>query len=234
METAKEVMFTPAFYIAITVLAVIIGHIVESRVKNPVVNRFLIALALLLAFVVFTDTSYEEYMTGGSYITIFMGPATVALALPLYSQVKMLIKYKFVVLISIFCGSVICFASVFVTVKLLGLGSEIFLSTLPKSVTMPVALMLSRTVGGVEALTMLSVTIAGIMGAAVLPVVARLLRITDKAALGIALGTSSHVIGTTRAFELGEIEGTFSSLAIGVTAVMTVIIVPILVKFAAV
>jgi len=224
-------IFTPAFYIAITIICIIIGWRIEVRVKNPIVNRSIIAMVLLILFAVLTDTTYEEYMTGGTYISLFLGPATVALALPLYNQLKMIIKHKFVVLVSILCGVLTCFVSVFLLVKLLGLSSEIYLSTLPKSVTMPVAFGLSSIVGGVETLTMLAVTIAGVMGAAFLPGIAKLIKINDRVALGIAIGTTSHALGTARAIEIGEVEGAFSSLSISVTAIMTVIIVPVLVNF---
>jgi putative effector of murein hydrolase len=154
----------------ITLLAAVLGKIIEDRLKSTVFNRFIIALVLILLFIFLTGTEYEQYKTGGDILSAFLGPATVALAIPLYEQLSVLIKNKFVVIISITTGCVISFASIFICSKVFLFGQDIYLSTLPKSVTTPVALMLSQEIGGISALTMFCVVIAGIVGATILPV----------------------------------------------------------------
>lgn len=231
MSNINEVLFSPLFFVFITLLAAVIGKIIEDRLKNPVFNRFLIALILILLFIVFTGIKYEQYKTGGDMLSIFLGPATVALAIPLYEQLSVLIKNKFVVLIGILVGCAFSFVSIFISSKIFMFSQEIYLSTLSKSVTTPVAIMLSEKIGGVSALTMFSVVIAGIVGATVLPSLAKLLKIRNKVAIGLGIGTASHVLGTAKAMELGDVEGAFSSLAVSVAGIMTVIIVPLFLNF---
>ena len=231
MEYFKQVLYSPLFFIFITLLAAVIGKFIEDRLKNPVFNRFIIALILILLYIFLTGTKYEQYKTGGDILSLFLGPATVALAIPLYEQLNVLIKNKYVVLVSIFVGCFMSFVSIFVCSKAFSLGESIYLSALPKSVTTPVAIMLSEKIGGVSALTMFSVVIAGIVGATILPSLAKILKIKDKVAIGLGIGTASHVLGTAKAMDLGDVEGAFSSLAVSVAGIMTVIIVPILLNF---
>lgn len=228
MEYIKEGLFSPLFFVFITLLAVIVGKQVEKKLKSPVFNGFIISLVLILLFIILTGTKYQQYKSGGDLLSLFLGPATVALAIPLYEQLKSLIENKFVVILSIISGCIVSFISIFVSSKLFLFGQELFLSTLPKSVTTPVALMLSEKIGGISALTMFSVVIAGITGATILPWLAKLLKIKDKVAIGLGMGTAAHVLGTAKAFELGEVEGAFSSLSVSVSGIITVIIVPIL------
>lgn len=219
------------FGVAVSLFAYWVGIKCRKKWDIPVMNPLLIAMVLLIVVFLGTGISYETYSYGAKYLTYFLTPATVCLAVPLYRQVKVLKKNLPAVFLSIGCG---CLAHAVTIVGLsivLRLEDEILLSFMPKSVTTAIALGVSEEIGGIQSLTVVGVCVAGMMGAILGPALLKWLHVTQPEAQGLALGTASHAIGTSKAVELGEVQGAMSSLAIVVTGILTVILLPFLVKY---
>lgn len=227
----NEILSESVFFgVAISIVAYWIGENIRKKWNIPLFNPLLIAMLLIIAVLLFCDIDYETYNQGAQYITFLLTPATICLAVPLYRQIQVLKENVAAIVISILCG---CFAHVLIILGLavlFGVDDILTLSFLPKSVTTPIALGISGEIGGIQAVTIVGVCIAGILGSVVGPVVFKLFRVKEPVAQGLGLGTPSHAVGTSKALELGEIQGAMSSLAIVVTGIMTVIIVPIVVQ----
>lgn len=157
-------------------------------------------------------------------IAIFLAPATASLALSVYGQIKQLKRHLLPVVAGCFVGSCASVASVLLLCRLFHLDETLTASLIPKSVTTPIAIELSAQAGGVPAFTVAAVICTGILGAIISPLLIKLFRVKDPVARGVAIGTSSHAIGTTKALELGELEGAMSGISIGVAGIATVLI----------
>lgn len=203
-----------------------IGLKISYRMKHPIFNPLLIAIALIIGFLKLIDMDYEIYKAQTSVLSYFLGPATVALAVPLYKNIDVLKKNFAAILTGVFAGSVVSIGSVVGMGILLGANKEILLSMLPKAVTTPIAMEVSAILGGIPALTAGLVAITGIFGACFAPEILKIFGIKDKVAIGIAIGTTTHALGTTRAFQEGEVEGAMSSLSIGVAGLITAFLAP--------
>ena len=193
-------------------------------------NPLLIANVLIVGFLLLTGISLESYNVGGDYISVMLSPATVVLAVPLYRQISKLKQFWKPILAGIFAGSLTSLACVIVVSKLIGLSDTLMLSLLPKSITIPMGSVVSAQIGGIPSVTIIAITITGITGAVAAPAVCRFCRIKHKVAQGIAIGTASHALGTTRAMEMGEVQGAMSSLSIGVAGLFTAIVAPIIIS----
>ena len=191
----------------------------------------LIASILLIGFLLLTGVSLETYNIGGDYISIFLAPATAVLAVPLYKQLDNLKKNIIPIVIGIFTGCIVSFALVSLCVFIFEIDVVLHYSLLPKSITIPMGMELSRIIGGIPSITIASIVITGITGGVVAPIVCKVCKIKHPVAQGIAIGTSAHAIGTAKALEMGEVQGAMSSLAIGVCGVFTTILTPILLHF---
>lgn len=225
-EILKESVY---FGVAVSLFAYWIGIQCRKKWNLPIMNPLLIAMVLLITVFLAAGIEFETYAYGAKYITYFLTPATICLAVPLYRQVNTLKKNLPAVFISIFCG---CLAHVAIVVGLsqvMRLQDDILLSLMPKSVTTAIALGVSEEIGGIQSLTVVGVCVAGMMGAIIGPTLLKWCRVTEPEAQGLALGTASHAIGTSKAVEMGELQGAMSSLAIVVTGILTVILLPIIV-----
>lgn len=206
------------------------GYYLQKKLKKPYLNPLLIAIFLTIALLKFLRVDYETYQSGAKYITYFLTPATVCLAVPLYKQLSLLKKNLFAVLAAVLAG---CLSHLIVVA---GLGflfrwdRDFLFSFLPKSVTTPIALGISRETGGMEELTVIGVTVAGLTGSILGPALLKLFHIKNPIAQGLALGTASHAIGTSKAVELGDIQAAVSSVAIVITGIMTVILIPVYIR----
>ena len=205
-----------------------IGERLFEKTKLAVFNPFLISLLICIAFLKFFDIPLEWYNKGGDIIAFFLAPATVALALPLYRQLPLLRRYAVPVAVGGLVGAVTAIVSVVIFGKLLGIDNTLLVSFLPKSITTPLGLELSRMIGGVPAITVVAIMITGLTGNILSPVVFRLCRISHPVAKGLGLGVSSHVFGTNRALEMGETEGAMSALALVFAGLLTVGLAPLL------
>ena len=187
-------------------------------------------IVLIVGFLLTTGISLESYNVGGDYISVMLSPATVVLAVPLYRQISKLKQFWKPILAGIFAGSLTSLACVIVASKLIGLSDTLMLSLLPKSITIPMGSVVSAQIGGIPPVTIIAITITGITGAVAAPAVCRFCRIKHKVAQGIAIGTASHALGTTKAMEMGEVQGAMSSLSIGVAGLFTAIVAPIIIS----
>ena len=208
-----------------TVLSLIcyyIGAKVKVRFKTAFANPLLIAVILVIAFMMFFKIDYESYMTSARYISWFLTPATVALAVPLYEKLEHLKRNIAAVLIGVGAGTFSGILTIFLLSRLFGLDKQIFVTLLPKSVTTAIGIVISEELGGFPSLTAAAIVITGILGNVCAEGVCRVFRITEPAARGLAIGTASHAIGTSKAMEIGETEGAMSSLALVLSGIITV------------
>jgi predicted murein hydrolase (TIGR00659 family) len=202
----------------------------ERSGRKPLLNPVLVAVTALVGILLATDTSYDTYFAGAQFVHFLLGPATVALAVPLYANVQKVRRLLLPLLISLLAGSIVAALSAVMIAKALGVSRPVLLSLAPKSATSPVAMGVAEQIGGVPSLTAVLVILTGVIGAVLAPGLLRLLRVKDDAAQGFAIGVAAHGIGTARAFQLGETAGAFAGLAMGLNALATALLVPLLVR----
>lgn len=223
-----SVIETPIFGIVLTIVFFNIGVYIQKKTKKPIFNPLLIAIVGIILFLSITKIPYDKYKLGADSINFLLGPVTISLAIPLYKQFDLLKKYFLEIIVGILCGVIVSLASVLIIGWLTHANIEILNSLIPKSITTPMGLALTKTLNGIDSITVVSIIITGILGAIISPLVFKVGKINNPIAKGIALGTSSHALGTTKAIEMGEVEGAMSSLSIGIAGTITVIIVPII------
>ena len=230
-----NVLDTQIFGVIVTVLFFNLGIYLQRKTKNPILNPILnpllVAIIGIILFLKVTNIPYENYKIGADSINFFLGPVTVILAVPLYKQFGLFKKYFKEIIIGIGCGVVVSFVSIIIIGNFTKADLTIVNSLLPKSITTPMGLSLTNTLNGIEAITVVSIILTGILGAIVAPIIFKIGKIKHPIARGIALGTSAHALGTTKALELGEVEGAMSGLSIGIAVILTVVLVPIIIAF---
>ena len=224
----NDILLSSTFFgVSISLLTYFFGMFLRKKFDYAIVNPLLISAILTMAFLLIFDVDYDTYNQGAQYLTIFLTPATICLAVPLYRQVQVLKENVVTVIVPICFGIVAHAITVIGFSKLFQIENVLTLSLLPKSVTTPIAVGICNELNGIEVVTIMGVMIAGIIGAVFGPLVCKLLKIEEPIAQGLGIGSASHAIGTSKALELGEIQGAMSSLAIVVTAVLNVIVIPL-------
>ena len=218
------------FGIILTIIAFELGVTIRNKWRNPLLNPILIATILIIGFLTITGIKYETYKVGGDYISFFLGPVTVLLAVPLYRHIQALKNNWLPILTGILVGCITSIACVIACAKIFNISKTLMLSLIPKSITIPMGSVVSEQIGGIPSITIVAIVITGITGAVTAPLVCKFFRIGNPVALGVAIGTASHALGTTKAMEIGEVQGAMSSLSIGVAGVMTVFVTPVLLK----
>lgn len=226
----NDIINSPMFGILLSIICFEIGLYTYKKTKLPLLNPLLICITLIVIILLSSNISLDSFNKGGKLISFFLGPATVVLAVPLYNKLETIKEYAIPIALGVTVGSITAIFSIFYISKFFGLTSELTLSLVPKSITTPIGIEVSKVIGGVPAITVAAIIITGIMGAVISPIVCRIFKITDKIAIGISIGTSSHAIGTTKAIEMGETEGAMSGLAIGIAGLITSFLAPILIK----
>jgi predicted murein hydrolase (TIGR00659 family) len=222
---------SPLFFLSLTLVAYLGGMALYRRSgQNPLLNPVLIAMSAIILLLVVTGTEYRTYFAGAQFVHFLLGPATVALAVPLYRQVQRVRQSLLAIVVAVVSGSLTAIASAVGIAWLLGASTQTVLSIAPKSVTAPVAMAIAEQVGGLPTLTAPIVILTGITGAMTATTLLRILRIGDWRAGGLAIGVASHGIGTARAFQINELAGAFSGLAMGLNALVTAILLPLLVR----
>jgi predicted murein hydrolase (TIGR00659 family) len=186
-------------------------------------------LANLVLFLSLTGTSYDTYFAGAQFVHFLLGPATVALAIPLYTQFRRVRSMLLPVLAGLLAGSLTAIVSAVLVARLLGASSATQLSLAPKSVTTPIAMGIAERIGGIPSLTAVLVIVTGILGAVGARFVFDAIKVRDPAVRGFAIGIASHGIGTARAFQVSEQSGAFAALAMGMNGALTALLVPWLV-----
>ena len=226
-----NVFDTEIFGVILTILFFNIGIYIQKKTNKPIFNPLLIAILGIILFLSITRIPYESYKLGGDRINFFLSPVTIVLAVPLYKQFDLFKKYLLEILIGISCGVVVSFISIKLIGHFTNADVDIINSLIPKSITTPMGISLTNTLNGVEAITVVSIILTGILGAIISPIVFKIGKINNPVAKGIALGTSAHALGTTKALEMGEVEGAMSGLSIGISGIITVILIPIIINF---
>jgi predicted murein hydrolase (TIGR00659 family) len=218
---------SPLIGLTITLMAYSAGYrLYEVANRNPLLNPVVTAIAVLILFLQITGVSYETYFEGAQFVHFLLGPATVALAVPLYQQCAKIRTRLIPLGITLLVGPVVGAGSSVGIAWMLGASLETQLSLAPKSVTTPVAMGISEQIGGLPSLTAVLVVATGIIGAVMGTTLFRLLRIRDDAIEGAALGIAAHGIGTARAFQLNKEMGAFAGLAMALSALTTAVVVP--------
>lgn len=221
---------SPLLGLTITLLAYQAAFAIFKRTGgHPLANPVLIAMSLLVAFLLLTGTSYETYFTGAQFVHFLLGPATVALAIPLYTHFRKVREMAWPIMIGLMAGSLTAIISAMGVARLLGASLPTQLSLAPKSVTTPIAMGIAERIGGIPSLTAVMVIVTGIIGAVGARYLFDLLRVDDPAVRGFAMGVASHGIGTARAFQISEQTGAFSALAMGLNGALTALLLPLLV-----
>jgi predicted murein hydrolase (TIGR00659 family) len=222
---------TPLLWLTLTVLAYVAAEALHRRLgRRALANPVLVAVALLLAILVASGTQYGTYFEGAQFVHFLLGPATVALAVPLHREIGRVRARAVRLGAALLVGSTVAIVSAVGVARLGGASRAVFTSLAPKSTTAPVAMGIAEQVGGLPSLTAALVILTGILGAVIGPGLLRAARVRDEAATGFAMGVASHGIGTARAFQISERAGAFAALGMGLNALVTSLLVPPLLK----
>jgi len=220
----NDVTSSPFFGILLSIAAFELGIFINKKTKLSIASPILIAIIIVITVLKIFKIPLENYNVGGDIISLFLAPATASLAVSIYSQLK-IIKSNFLpIVIGTLVGSITSVTSVIFLCKMLKLNNSLTMSLIPKSVTTPIAIEISSSHGGIVPVTVAVVIITGILGAILSPILIKIFKINNPIAAGIAIGTSSHAVGTSKAIEIGETEGAMSGVAIGIAGLMTVFI----------
>ncbi len=218
---------SPLLALTMTIFAYLGGDWLYRRCNhNPLMNPVLVSVAVVVGVLLLTRTSYEAYFQGAQFIHFLLGPATVALAVPLYRRLKQVRKSVVAILLAVCCGAITAAGSTVGIAWMLGASEQTLMSLAPKSVTAPVAMGIAEQLGGIPTLTAVVVIVTGILGAMIATGMLNLLGIRDARAVGLAIGVASHGIGTARAFQVSDVVGAFSGMAMGLNALVTALLLP--------
>lgn len=224
---------SPLLHLTLTVLAYVIADWIFRRSgRKAFCNPVLLSILMLVTLLNITETDYPTYFEGAQFVHFMLGPATVALAIPLYRHLHLIRKLWLPILASLILGATLSVASAVLIGRELGASERILISLAPKSVTAPVAMGITEKVGGLPSLTAALVVLTGVLGAVIGPAVLALVRVRDERARGLALGLNSHGIGTARAFQMSDLAGAFAALAMGLMALTLAFVLPFVLRWA--
>lgn len=228
----KEVIGNSVYFgVALCLLSYIAGIWIKKKLKWAILNPLLVSIVIVIAVLLIFDIDYESFNNGGKYVSYFLTPATVCLAIPLYQQLELLNKNFKAIMAGILAGVFTSLFTIMVMSFLFKLNHEQYVTILPKSITTAIGIAVSTELGGIKTITVAAIVMTGILGNVMGEGLCRLFKITDPIAVGLSFGTSSHAIGTSRALELGEIQGAMSSLSIAISGLLTVVLAPIFASF---
>jgi predicted murein hydrolase (TIGR00659 family) len=220
---------TPLLWLTLTIAAYVLAQTIHLRFKrSPIANTVAIAVAMLVALLALTGTSYDTYFDGAQFVHFLLGPATVALAVPLFDNLAIVRRSLLPMAGALLAGSATAIVSAVGVAWALGADPVTIKSLMPKSVTTPIAMAISEEIGGLPSLTAALVIITGIIGAMLAGPLLDLVGIRDPRARGLAAGVAAHGIGTARAFQIDELSGTFAGIAMGLNGLVTALLVPLL------
>ena len=209
--------------VTISLLAYMFGSVLKKKLKIAILNPLLVSIIVTIVVLVVADVDYDVYNEGAKYLSWFLTPATVCLAIPLYEQWELLKHNYKAVLGGIVAGVITSLTTVLVLCKVMGLSHKDYVTLLPKSITTAIGMGVSEELGGYVTISVAVIIITGVLGNMFAEYICKLFRIKSPISRGLAIGTASHAVGTARAMELGEVEGAMSSLAIVVCGLCTVI-----------
>jgi len=227
-----EFLYGSAYFGAvISLFTYFIGDYIKQKTKIALISPLLISVGITIITLLILKIPYESYQSSTRFIHNLLTPVTVCLAVPLYEKLQLLKKNKAAILCGIISGIITSCICVFIIALICKLDHAEYVTLLPKSITTAIGVGLSEKLGGIPSITAPVIVITGVFGGIIAPVVFRILKISDPVAKGIALGTSAHAIGTSKAFEYGETEGAMSGLSIAVSGILTVIAAPLFASF---
>lgn len=209
--------------VTLSLLAYAFGMFLKRKTHLSIFNPLLVSIAVTIVVLVTADVDYDTYNKGAVYLSWFLTPATVCLAIPLYEQIELLKKHWKAVLTGILSGVLTSLLTVFVLSKLMSLSHKEYVTMLPKSITTAIGMGVSEELGGYVTITVAVIIVTGVLGNILAEFLCKIFRITEPIAKGLAIGSASHAIGTAKAMEMGEIEGAMSSLSIAVAGIITVV-----------
>ena len=220
----KEILCNSAYFgVTVSLIGYGAGIMLKKKFKYAFLNPLLISIIFVIGVVMLCGVDYESYENSAQYLSYLLTPATVCLAVPLYQQMTLLKKNLAAVACGILAGVLASLGSVLLLAFLFGLEHDVYVTLLPKSITTAIGMGVSEELGGLVTITVAVIIVTGVIGNVIGEAVCKLFRIYEPIAKGLALGTSSHAIGTAKAQEMGEVEGAMSSLAIAVAGLLTVI-----------
>ncbi|MDR3522764.1 MAG: LrgB family protein [Acetobacteraceae bacterium] len=223
---------TPLLGLGVTLVVWQIANQLASRMgSNPLANPMLLSVAILAPLLLITHTPYSAYFQGAQYVHFLLGPATVALALPMYANLRRIRRSARAIITALLAGSVVASASAMLIARAMGASRVIVLSLAPKSVTTPIAMGIAEQIGGQPSLAAVFVLLTGLTAITLLPMSMKLLKIHDMRAQGLAAGVAGHGLATARMLLVSETAGAFGGLAIGLNGIVTAILVPLMVTF---
>ena len=222
-------LFRDSLYAGVTLslAAYMLGVLLKKRFRLGIFNPLLISIAISIVVLLLGKIDYEVYNDSAKYLGYLLTPATVCLAIPLYEQWELLKKNYKAVLLGLLAGAVTSLTTVFVLSLVCGLSHEEYVTFLPKSVTTAIGMGISEELGGYVTITVAVIILTGVFGNVAGEMICRILRIKDPVSKGLAFGAASHAIGTSKAIELGDVEGAMSGLAIAVSGIITVVLAPV-------
>lgn len=212
------------FGVFISIITYEVGVLIKKKLKLAIFNPLLISIALIIVFLLAFHIKYNVYESGAQYLSYFLTPATVALAVPLYEQIEPLKKNWKAIVAGILSGALTSALCVLAVALLFQLDHKQYVTLLPKSITTAIGMGLSEELGGIVTITVAVIVVTGVIGNMFAESICKLFHITDPVAKGIGIGSASHAMGTAKAMEMGEIEGAMSSLSIAVSGLLTVVV----------
>lgn len=212
------------FGVFISIVTYEIGALIKRKWNVAIFNPLLISIALIIIFLILFDVDYDTYEFGAKYLSYFLTPATVALAVPLYEQIEPLKHNWKAIVAGVLSGALTSAVCVLLLSVIMGLDHKQYVTLLPKSITTAIGMGLSEELGGIVTITVAVIVVTGVIGNMFAEQICKLFHITDPVAKGIAIGSSAHAMGTAKAMEMGEIEGAMSSLSIAVSGLLTVVV----------
>ncbi len=222
---------TPLLWLTVTLLVYAAADAASLATRrHPLANPVLHSIWIIGLILLLTGTPYAKYFDGAQFVHFLLGPATVALAVPLYQNRKTVLSAVVPMVVALLAGSITAIVSIVLLAELIGLPRDVVVSLAPKSVTAGVAMGVSQSLGVNPSVTAIAVVLTGIMGAIVVTPLMNAMRITDFRARGFAVGLTSHGIGTARAFQVDTVAGVFAGVAMSLNALLTSLIVPLLVS----
>ncbi|MDO5532396.1 LrgB family protein [Sutterella sp.] len=229
LDAFEHLETNPAFWLCLTLGFYVFGQFVFKAAKfNPFASPIIIAVILLILTLVVTGVPYETYFAGAGFIHFLLGPATVALAVPIYRQRGKLVQLWLPLSIGLVAGCTAAMVSVILIGAAFGVSADTLLSLVPKSVTTPIAMGISESIGGMPDLTACFVVLTGMTGSIICRSVFRIARIKPDSVCGCALGVAAHGMGTGAAFQISQRAGAFSGLAMGVSGIISAFLAPLL------
>ncbi|MGX9134099.1 LrgB family protein [Rummeliibacillus sp. JY-2-4R] len=207
-----------------TIIIFLISKKIYQRLNWIILSPLLICPLVLIVILLATHTSYGDYNSGATWLSKLLGPATVAFAVPIYKNYELLKKHAKAIGTSLVTGSSVAILSSFLFAMWIGLSNEMINSLVPRSITTPIAMDISSIIGGEPTMTAVFVIITGLSGSIIGPLIIKAVHIRTSAAKGLLLGMGAHGCGTSKAFELGELEGTYSSIAMIIAALISIVL----------